>query len=142
MDKFDTLEYSWVKATAASVRLRIYLFALTNANNWHCSRHCTAKPVYSLLCRTLGGNEQRPSNAIRPLTRTRPPSAAPSTLRPVKRRGQRAPQLSPRCPLVPQGKDAFQAWLKASKDDNHACGHASQCSATGTANCSPRFGRG
>ena len=32
MDKYDTLEYFWVKATAASVRLRIYLFALTNAN--------------------------------------------------------------------------------------------------------------
>jgi len=32
VDTFDTLEYSWVKATAASIRLRIYLFALTNAN--------------------------------------------------------------------------------------------------------------
>ena len=31
-DKYDTLEYSWVKATAASVHLRISLFALTNAH--------------------------------------------------------------------------------------------------------------
>ena len=32
MDKYDTLEYSWVKATTVSVRLQIYLFALTNTN--------------------------------------------------------------------------------------------------------------
>jgi hypothetical protein len=30
--EIDTLEYSQVKATAVSVRLRIYLFALTNIN--------------------------------------------------------------------------------------------------------------
>ena len=33
MDKYDTLEYSWVKARAVSMRLRIYLCALTNTNN-------------------------------------------------------------------------------------------------------------
>ena len=32
MDKYDTLEYSWVKATTVSVRLRIYLFVLINTN--------------------------------------------------------------------------------------------------------------
>ena len=32
MDKYDTLEYSLVKATTVSVRLRISLFALTNTN--------------------------------------------------------------------------------------------------------------
>ena len=31
-DKYDTLEYSWVKATTVSVHLRIYVFALTNTN--------------------------------------------------------------------------------------------------------------
>jgi hypothetical protein len=33
MNKYDTLEYSQVKATTVSVRLRIYLFAFENANN-------------------------------------------------------------------------------------------------------------
>jgi hypothetical protein len=33
MDKYDTLEYSWVKATSVSVRLQIYLCALINTNN-------------------------------------------------------------------------------------------------------------
>jgi hypothetical protein len=32
MDKYDTLKYSQVKATAVSMRLRIYLCALTNSN--------------------------------------------------------------------------------------------------------------
>ena len=32
MDKYDTLEYSWVKVTTVSVRLWISLFALTNTN--------------------------------------------------------------------------------------------------------------
>lgn len=32
MDKYDTLEYSQIKATAVSVCLRIYLFALRNTN--------------------------------------------------------------------------------------------------------------
>jgi hypothetical protein len=32
MDKYDTLEYSWVKATLVSVHLRIYLCALINTN--------------------------------------------------------------------------------------------------------------
>jgi hypothetical protein len=32
MDKYDTLEYSWVKATMISMRLRTYLFVLTNTN--------------------------------------------------------------------------------------------------------------
>ena len=32
MDKYDTLEYSWVKATSISMRLRIYLCALINTN--------------------------------------------------------------------------------------------------------------
>ena len=32
MDKYNTLEDSWVKATTVSVRLRIYLFALINTN--------------------------------------------------------------------------------------------------------------
>ena len=33
MDKYDTLEYSRVKATAVSVRLRIYLCAFKNTNS-------------------------------------------------------------------------------------------------------------
>ena len=33
VDKYDTLEYSWVKATAVSVRLRIYLGVFKNTNN-------------------------------------------------------------------------------------------------------------
>ena len=33
MDKYDTLEYSRVKATAVSARLRIYLCAFKNTNN-------------------------------------------------------------------------------------------------------------
>jgi hypothetical protein len=32
MDKYDTLEYSWVKATAVSMRLRIYLCVFKNTN--------------------------------------------------------------------------------------------------------------
>jgi len=32
MDKYDTLEYSWVKATSVSVHLWIYLCALINTN--------------------------------------------------------------------------------------------------------------
>jgi len=32
MDKYDTLEYAWVKATTVSVHLLIYLFALINTN--------------------------------------------------------------------------------------------------------------
>ena len=32
MDKYDTLEYFWVKVTMVSVHLRISLFALTNTN--------------------------------------------------------------------------------------------------------------
>ena len=32
MDKYDILEYSWVKATMVSVRLRIPMFALINTN--------------------------------------------------------------------------------------------------------------
>ena len=32
MDKYDTLEYSWVKVTTVSVHLQISLFALTNTN--------------------------------------------------------------------------------------------------------------
>ena len=32
MDKYDTLEYSWVKATSVSVLLWIYLCALINTN--------------------------------------------------------------------------------------------------------------
>jgi hypothetical protein len=32
MDKYDTVEYSWVKATIVFVRLRISLFALTITN--------------------------------------------------------------------------------------------------------------
>ena len=32
-DKYDTLEYSWVKATMVSVCLRISLFVLTNTNH-------------------------------------------------------------------------------------------------------------
>ena len=32
MDKYDTLEYSWVKATMVSVRLRIYLCEFKNTN--------------------------------------------------------------------------------------------------------------
>ena len=32
--EIDTLEYSQVKATAVSMRLRIYLFELTNANKF------------------------------------------------------------------------------------------------------------
>ena len=35
MDKYDTLEYSRVKATAVSVRLRIYLCAFKNTNIDH-----------------------------------------------------------------------------------------------------------
>jgi hypothetical protein len=31
--EIDTLEYSWVKDIAVSVRLQIYLFALINTNN-------------------------------------------------------------------------------------------------------------
>jgi hypothetical protein len=34
-DKYDILEYSWVKATTVSIRLRISLFALTNTNIGH-----------------------------------------------------------------------------------------------------------
>jgi hypothetical protein len=33
MDKYDALEYSWVKATSVSMSLRIYLCALINTNN-------------------------------------------------------------------------------------------------------------
>ena len=32
MDKYDTLEYSWVKATTVSVRLRINLCVFKNTN--------------------------------------------------------------------------------------------------------------
>ena len=32
MDKYDTLEYSWVKSTTASVRLWIYLYVFKNTN--------------------------------------------------------------------------------------------------------------
>jgi len=32
MDKYDILEYSWVKATTVSMRLQISLFELTNTN--------------------------------------------------------------------------------------------------------------
>ena len=32
MDKYDTPEYSWVKATAVSVHLRIYLCTFKNTN--------------------------------------------------------------------------------------------------------------
>jgi hypothetical protein len=32
MDKYDTLEYSWVKATTVSIHLWIYLFLLSNTN--------------------------------------------------------------------------------------------------------------
>ena len=32
MDKYDTLEYSWMKATVVSVCLRIYLCAFKNTN--------------------------------------------------------------------------------------------------------------
>jgi hypothetical protein len=32
MDKYVTLEYSWVKVTTVSMRLQIYLYALTNTN--------------------------------------------------------------------------------------------------------------
>jgi hypothetical protein len=32
VDKYDTLEYSWVKATMVSMRLRIYLCAFKNTN--------------------------------------------------------------------------------------------------------------
>ena len=33
---YDTLEYSWVKATAVSVRLRILFVTLQNTNNYLC----------------------------------------------------------------------------------------------------------
>jgi hypothetical protein len=33
-DKYDILEYSWVKVTMVSVRLQIFLFALTNTNTY------------------------------------------------------------------------------------------------------------
>jgi len=56
---------------------------------------------------------------------------------PVRRRGRRALQLSPRRPLAPQGQDISQAWSKALKDDDRARRHASQSSATGAINCSP-----
>jgi hypothetical protein len=41
MDKYDTLEYSWVKAITVSVRLQNFLCALINTNNslillWGC----------------------------------------------------------------------------------------------------------
>jgi hypothetical protein len=32
MDKYNTLEYSWVKATTVSVHLQIYLCAFKNTN--------------------------------------------------------------------------------------------------------------
>ena len=32
VDKYDTLEYSWVKATSVSMCLQIYLYALINTN--------------------------------------------------------------------------------------------------------------
>ena len=33
LSRYDTLEYSWVKATAVSVRLRILFMTLQNTNN-------------------------------------------------------------------------------------------------------------
>ena len=41
---YDTLEYSWVKATAVSVRLRILFVTLQNTNN-----HCLQPSHYSPL---------------------------------------------------------------------------------------------
>jgi hypothetical protein len=37
MDKYDTLEYSWVKATMVYVHLWISLFALINTNKLSCA---------------------------------------------------------------------------------------------------------
>jgi hypothetical protein len=46
MDKYDTLEYSRVRATAVSVRLRIYLCAFKNTN----------KLSGAVAGETIGGN--------------------------------------------------------------------------------------
>ena len=46
--------------------------------------HCAIKSLYFLLCRTLNGYGQRPSNTVRPLTGMRLPSVAPSAPRLAK----------------------------------------------------------
>ena len=38
MDKYNTLEYFWVKATSVSVRLWIYLCAFKNTDNKACKK--------------------------------------------------------------------------------------------------------
>src|SRR6185436_11768893 len=42
---YDTLEYSWVKATAVSVRLRILFVTLQNTNRGHAGRHNHGRPA-------------------------------------------------------------------------------------------------
>ena len=60
MDKYDILEYSWVKAIMVSVRLWIPLFALTNTNKFSNAvavdyipgsdaKKCQQQPLY-LVC--------------------------------------------------------------------------------------------
>jgi len=52
--------------------------------------HCATKSLCFLLCRTLDGHGQQPSNAVRPFTGARPPSVAPSAPRLVRCGAQHA----------------------------------------------------
>ena len=87
--------------------------------------HCAIKSLYFLLCRTLGGHGQRPSNTVRPLTGMRPPSVAPSAPRLAKREGQRALQPLPRRLLTPQDRDT--SWAQ-SKNFHGLRPHPAPCS--------------